>query len=62
MIRVRYTGSDLAPEGIEETLDGDRYEIMDDNTVVLLAKGGKRVGHLHRDRWMSVSIVEDVKA
>ena len=58
MIRVRYTGSDLYPEGIEETMPQDKYEIMDDNTVVLLDVKGKRTGHIHRDRWMSVSIEE----
>jgi len=58
---VRYVGTDLYPEGVVETIPGDGYELMEDNTaVILMLRDGKleNVGAISAARWVSITVVE----
>lgn len=66
-VRIRYVRTELS-EGVVETLyDVDKFEISDDNTLVLKAvnpESGKyrTVGFVHPQRWESVVLVENENA
>lgn len=55
-VQVRFKPLDLS-DGSIVNFEADGYEIMKDNTVVLMCDGN-RVGHVHPDRWDSVRVME----
>lgn len=68
-VRVRYTGTELCPEGVVEVVhEANGYVVEDDHRLLLKqewydeeqGKNRRRtVGNVHPDRWQSVVNVDD---
>lgn len=65
MLRVRYVGTDLYPEGTVECVPGDAFTVLDDNTVEILVRREDKlesIGVIAFDRWCAVHLVEPTEA
>lgn len=66
-VRVRYRANDLSEGVVEEIPWANQWEVLADDTLILLdvyddddgKKRKRKVGSVHRERWDSVVVIDE---